>query len=167
MIAFTDSPTLDELRRQLDSLFADETDPLANMSNMASLLFHALPNLNWCGFYLRHASTLVLGPFQGKPACVRIAVGNGVCGSAVVQNETLVVDDVHAFPGHIACDAASRSEIVVPMRYHGAIIGVCDVDSPIVKRFDRELKNFLEDGVRLLIERCAGWERLVNLTFER
>jgi L-methionine (R)-S-oxide reductase len=124
------------LCRDLDALFAGERDPIANAANMAALLFHSLPDLNWAGFYILRGSELVLGPFQGKPACVRIPVGRGVCGEAVARGETLVVPDVHAFPGHIACDHASQSELVVPLRRDDRITGVLDLDSPRLSRFD-------------------------------
>jgi L-methionine (R)-S-oxide reductase len=126
----------DRLVRDLGALFAGERDPVANAANMASLLFHALPDLNWAGFYILRGSDLVLGPFQGKPACVRIPAGRGVCGAAVARGETLVVPDVHAFPGHIACDAASRSELVAPLRLDGRITSVLDLDSLRLNRFD-------------------------------
>jgi L-methionine (R)-S-oxide reductase len=125
-----------ELASQLDGLLQGERDFIANTANMASLLFHSLPDLNWAGFYLLRAGELVLGPFQGKPACVRIPVGRGVCGTAVAEKRSIVVPDVHAFPGHIACDSASRSELVVPLVQEGRIIGVLDLDSPLPGRFD-------------------------------
>src|SRR5262245_23176431 len=113
-----------ELNEQLAALFTDERDGLANCANMAALFFQALPELNWFGFYFLRGSELVLGPFQGKVACVRIALGRGVCGSAAQKRETVLVPDVHAFPGHIACDAASRSEIVLPLLEDGKLYGV-------------------------------------------
>ncbi len=126
-----------DLVLQLRGLTAGESDPVANAANTAALLFQSLPGLNWAGFYfLRETRELVLGPFQGKPACVRIAVGRGVCGAAVERERSILVDDVHAFPGHIACDAASRSELVVPLIRHGRVIGVIDLDSPVTGRFD-------------------------------
>ena len=124
-----------ELAAQLRALLTGERDWLANLANTAALLFHTLPDLNWAGFYLWKGNELVLGPFQGRPACVRIAPGRGVCGGAVVQRRSLVVADVHEFPGHIACDAASRSELVVPMMPGERIIGVLDLDSPLPGRF--------------------------------
>ena len=128
-----------ELSDQLRAMLTGERDWLANLANTAALIFHTLPDLNWAGFYLLRGEELVLGPFQGKPACVRIAPGCGVCGGAVVQRRSLVVPDVHAFPGHIACDAASRSELVVPMmRPDGHVVGVLDLDSPRPGRFDDE-----------------------------
>lgn len=127
------------LHGQLSALLAGERDWLANFANTASLVFHTLPDLNWAGFYLLRDGELVLGPFQGKPACVRIAPGKGVCGAAVAQQHSLVVADVHAFPGHIACDAASRSELVVPLVMSGkGIVGVLDLDSPRPGRFDED-----------------------------
>ena len=132
-----DKPGLyDELAQQLDGLLTGETDFIANAANMAALLFHGLPDLNWAGFYLMKAGELVVGPFQGKPACVRIAVGKGVCGTAVARRESVLVEDVEAFPGHIACDSASRSELVVPLIRHGDVIGVLDLDAPLPARFD-------------------------------
>ena len=125
-----------ELGAQLQALLAGETDAIANAANMSALLFHLMPGLNWAGFYLMRDGELVLGPFQGKPACVRIPVGRGVCGSAVARRQSIVVADVHAFPGHIACDAASRSELVVPLIKDGTVIGVIDLDSPVAGRFD-------------------------------
>ena len=124
------------LCRDLGALFAGERNPIANAANMAALLFHSLPDLNWAGFYILRGSELVLGPFQGKPACVRIPVGRGVCGAAVARGASILVPDVHAFPGHIACDSASRSELVVPLRREGQVIGVLDLDSPRLNRFD-------------------------------
>lgn len=121
---------------QLRAMLEGERDWLANFANTAALIFQTLPGLNWAGFYLLRGDELVLGPFQGKPACVRIAHGRGVCGGAIVQGRSLVVADVHAFPGHIACDAASRSELVVPLKASGRIVGVLDLDSPLPGRFD-------------------------------
>ena len=126
-----------ELTGQLRALLEGERDWLANFANTAALLFHRLPELNWAGFYLLRGEELVLGPFQGKPACVRIAPGRGVCGGAVAQRRSLVVADVREFPGHIACDAVSRSELVVPMMVGEEIIGVLDLDSPVPGRFDQ------------------------------
>ena len=128
----------------LESLVADETDSIANLANAAALIWEALPDINWSGFYLLRGGELVLGPFQGRPACVRIALGKGVCGTAADRRETIVVEDVNAFPGHIACDAASRSEIVVPLVVAGRLFGVLDVDAPKVGRFDEEDRRGLE-----------------------
>ena len=120
------------------ALLEGERDLIANAANLSALLFHSLPDLNWAGFYLLKGGELVLGPFQGKPACVRIALGRGVCGTAAQQRRTVVVPDVHAFPGHIACDSASNSEVVVPVVQGGRVIGVLDLDSPHAGRFDHE-----------------------------
>lgn len=127
-----------ELKAQLTGLYLGERDGLANAANLCALLYHSLPNLNWAGFYLLRAGELVLGPFQGKVACVRIPLGQGVCGTAAQRRETIVVPDVHAFPGHIACDAASRSEIVLPLLQNARLWGVLDLDSPIPERFDQD-----------------------------
>jgi len=147
------------LSKSLESLLEGETDALANLANASGLLADALERINWCGFYLLRAEELVLGPFQGKPACVRIALGKGVCGTAAQRRETLVVPDVNAFPGHIACDAASRSEIVVPILQDGRLRGVLDVDSPETHRFDDEDRKGLEELVRILTPRVR-WESL-------
>ena len=132
------------LGRQVDALLGAERDPIANAANVSALLFHLLPDLNWAGFYFLRGEELVLGPFQGKPACVRIAVGEGVCGSAVARRQSIVVEDVHAFPGHIACDAASRSELVVPLMRGDRIVGVIDLDSPLPGRFDPDDRAGIE-----------------------
>jgi len=129
-------PAYSELRQQLTALFAAERSALANAANMAALLFWGLPDLNWAGFYFLRQDELVLGPFQGKVACVRIALGKGVCGAAALRRQTLVVPDVHEFPGHIACDTASQSEIVVPLIQGDRLWGVLDLDSPKRSRFD-------------------------------
>jgi L-methionine (R)-S-oxide reductase len=149
-----DKPTLyRQLNAQLDALFADETNGLANAANMCAVLYHGLPQLNWVGFYFLRGGELVLGPFQGKVACVRIALGHGVCGTAAQRRETLVVPDVDAFPGHIACDAASRSEIVVPLLQNGRLLGVLDVDSPELARFDGDDSDGLNAACSLLLEK--------------
>ncbi|MGI6364242.1 MAG: GAF domain-containing protein [Bacillota bacterium] len=137
-----------ELSTILAALLADETDWLANLANAAALLFDQLPDINWAGFYLKKDGQLVLGPFQGKPACTRIPLGKGVCGTAAARGETLVVQDVHQFPGHIACDPNSRSEIVLPMK--GALPGVLDIDSPVLRRFDQEDARGLQAFLDLL-----------------
>ena len=129
------TPTFDDLLSDLRGLFAGERDPIANAANASAAVMQHIPRLNWVGFYFLRGSELLVGPFQGKPACVRIALDRGVCGTAASRRETLVVDDVHAFPGHIACDAASRSEIVVPLLRGGILLGVLDVDSPEAARF--------------------------------
>jgi L-methionine (R)-S-oxide reductase len=127
-----------DLLSALDALTAGEPDPIANMANASALIWQYLPDLNWAGFYRLIDDELVLGPFQGKAACIRIALGKGVCGTAAATRETQLVADVHAFPGHIACDAASRSELVVPIVRDGQVLGVLDLDSPEVARFDAE-----------------------------
>lgn len=142
---------------QVGALLSPETDWLANLANTAAVLFHTLPDLNWAGFYLSKQGELVLGPFQGKPACVRIPWGKGVCGTAVEQKKTVVVPDVHLFPGHIACDEASRSEIVIPIIQDGNVWGVLDVDSPYKGRFSALDQAYLEKLVDLLHEHI-DWE---------
>jgi GAF domain-containing protein len=127
-----------ELAAQIDALLTGETDPVANLANAAAAIYHGLPDLNWAGFYLLKRDQLVLGPFQGKPACVRIPLGKGVCGTAAVLRQSVLVRDVHAFAGHIACDSASESELVVPMTIGDRLIGVLDLDSPRLARFDAE-----------------------------
>ncbi|MFY9203011.1 MAG: GAF domain-containing protein, partial [Limnochordia bacterium] len=126
----------EQLNRELRELIGDETDSIANLANASALLFNRLPDLNWAGFYLMKGGELVLGPFQGKPACIRISVGKGVCGTAVAQRRSIVVPDVHQFPGHIACDPDSNSEIVIPIFAGERIRGVLDIDSPKLNRFD-------------------------------
>jgi len=125
-----------QLAEELAALLAGERDLIANAANTAALIFDALPNINWTGFYLLKDGELVVGPFQGKPACVRIALGKGVCGTAAATRRTIVVPDVAEFPGHIACDAASRSEIVIPLLKGAHLLGVLDLDSPLLNRFD-------------------------------
>ena len=141
-----------ELQQQLSGVLQGERDGLANCANTAALIYHALPELNWAGFYFLRDEELVLGPFQGKVACVRIPSGRGVCGTAAARRETVVVPDVHAFPGHIACDVDSRSEIVVPLIRSGVLLGVLDVDSPRPDRFDANDARGLEALVALLLE---------------
>ncbi len=142
-----------ELAAQARALLQGERDRTANAANFAALVYHALPGLNWCGFYFWDGHELVVGPFQGKPACVRIALGKGVCGTAAAARATQVVADVDAFPGHIPCDSASRSEIVVPMvAADGALIGVWDVDSPELARFDHDDRAGMEALVRVFLE---------------
>jgi GAF domain-containing protein len=140
------------LAEQVSAVVAGERDPIANAANICALLFDALPDVNWAGFYfLRSNRELVLGPFQGKPACVRIVFGRGVCGSAVAQRRSLLVADVHAFPGHIACDAASRSELVVPLMAGEDVLGVIDLDSPSVSRFDSDDQAGIEKIAALYV----------------
>ena len=138
------------LHQQLAALTHGVPYKIANLSNAAALLYHTLPDLNWAGFYLMENGLLVLGPFQGKPACIEIQVGRGVCGTAVAEDRTQLVDDVHQFPGHIACDGASNSEIVVPIHAGGQTVGVLDLDSPRVGRFTEEDRAGLEAFVRVL-----------------
>ena len=138
------------LCKLLDGLTRDVPHPIANLANASALLWQELPNLNWAGFYLLEGETLILGPFQGKPACIEIPVGKGVCGTAVKAGKTLVVPDVHQFPGHIACDCASNSEIVLPIHVRGEIWGVLDIDSPSIGRFTGEDRDGLQKFVDVL-----------------
>jgi L-methionine (R)-S-oxide reductase len=144
-----------ELLGELTALVEGERDPVANMANTAALLFHRLPALNWAGFYRLIGDGLLLGPFQGKPACIRIPIGKGVCGTAVAQRTSIVVPDVNAFPGHIACDSASRSELVVPLIQDGRITGVLDLDSPERARFDEDDRRGCEQLAAILMKACA------------
>lgn len=139
-----------QLQQQAAALLENETDMIANMANLSALLFNTLPQLNWAGFYIMRSGELVLGPFQGQVACVRIPVGQGVCGTAVSSGTTQRIADVHAFPGHIACDAASESEIVIPVRQGPDIIAVLDIDSPVLNRFTAIDQQQLEQLVQLL-----------------
>lgn len=141
-----------QLARDLSALLSGERDLVANAANTSALIFDALPDLNWAGFYLYKSDELVLGPFQGKPACVRIALGQGVCGTAAQRRQTVLVEDVHAFPGHIACDSASNSEIVVPLIRGGDLLGVLDVDSPKLRRFSATDQRGLEALARIFID---------------
>ena len=146
-----------DLAQQLRSMLAGERNLIANAANFAALAFHSLPGLNWCGFYLYDGSELVVGPFQGKPACIRIALGKGVCGAAAQTRQTQVVRDVNAFDGHIACDAASQSEIVVPLvKPDGSLLGVWDVDSPQVARFDDEDRAGMEALCAVFMASVSG-----------
>ena len=150
-----------DLAASLAGLLEGETDALANLANASALLAQGLERINWCGFYLLRGGDLVLGPFQGKPACVRIPLGKGVCGTAAARTETVVVPDVNTFPGHIACDAASRSEIAVPLVENGEIRGVLDVDSPELARFDAVDREGLERFVRTLVP-LVHWSDLIT-----
>lgn len=141
-----------ELAAQLRALLEGEYDFIANAANFSSLLYNSLPNVNWVGFYLLKHHELVLGPFQGQPACVRIAIGKGVCGTAAELRKTVVVDNVHEFPGHIACDSASNSEIVVPLIKDGQLIGVLDLDSPGVSRFNDEDAKGLNELAKIFLQ---------------
>jgi GAF domain-containing protein len=147
-----------ELSRSLRALLEGEPDLVACAANMAALLYWSLPELNWAGFYLVEPRTgdLLLGPFQGKPACIRIPIGTGVCGTAAARRETVVVPDVHDFPGHIACDSASNSEVVVPILDGERLIGVLDLDSPLHARFDADDARGLEELVQVLVAAIRG-----------
>ncbi|MBU0437973.1 GAF domain-containing protein [Staphylococcus succinus] len=138
------------LQKQVASLIEDESNLIAILSNVSALLNDSLDQINWVGFYLKENDELILGPFQGHPACVHIAIGKGVCGTAVAENTTQLVEDVHAFPGHIACDANSKSEIVVPLHRNGDIIGVLDIDAPIIGRFSNNDQHALEEIVKII-----------------
>ena len=144
------------LNQQAHALIEQETDLIANMANLSALLFNQMPDLNWAGFYIMRDGELVLGPFQGQVACVRIPVGKGVCGTAVATGQVQLVKDVHEFPGHIACDAASNSEIVLPLRHKGDIIAVLDIDSPSLARFDAEDQLGLEQFITILEQHLAN-----------
>lgn len=158
MFDFTPDP--DQPKPQLYAALVDaaaaltegEPDPVANMANIAALIWQFVPGLNWAGFYRMEGDGLVLGPFQGKPACIRIALGAGVCGTAAASGATQLVADVHAFPGHIACDAASRSELVVPVLRQGAVVAIIDLDSPLLARFDAQDA----EGIERLAARIAS-----------
>lgn len=149
--AGTTKEQYEHLERDVKALLHGETDPIANMANFASLLYHTLSNVNWTGFYLLKGKELVLGPFQGKPACIRIPIGRGVCGTAAARRETVLVEDVDMFPGHIACDSASRSEIVVPLIVQNQLYGVFDLDSPYPARFTIEDQQGLEKLIDIWI----------------
>jgi L-methionine (R)-S-oxide reductase len=146
-----------ELVRELAALIDGESDLVANTANMAALLYHRLPDLNWAGFYFARGRELVLGPFQGRPACVRIAWGNGVCGAAALRGRAIVVPDVDAFPGHIACDPASRSELAVPLVAAGRVVGVFDLDSPRPGRFDEVDRAGCERLAAVLLAHHPDW----------
>lgn len=135
---------------QLKGLIDQIPHKIANLANASALLGQALQDINWVGFYLLEDNQLILGPFQGKPACIEISVGNGVCGTAVLKDEIMLVKNVHEFPGHIACDSASNSEIVLPIHANGKIVGVLDIDSPLLARFDEDDKNGLFEFVKIL-----------------
>ena len=154
----TDKPRLyDELARQLAALIEGERDLVANCANMAALVYHGLPQLNWAGFYFARQGELVLGPFQGKPACIRIPWGEGVCGTAAARGSPIVVPDVHEFPGHIACDPESRSELVVPLVDDGRVLGVLDLDSPVAGRFDEDDRAGCERLVAIFLAHQLRW----------
>ncbi len=146
------------LCERLIALLGEETNFIANAANTAALLFHSLADVNWVGFYLAHGEELVVGPFQGKPACVRIPFGRGVCGAAAESGNTIVVPDVNQFPGHIACDPASRSEIVVPLMTWGKLVGVLDIDSAVLDRFDEDDREGLESIASVLLSSQSSYE---------
>lgn len=141
-----------QLSSQLDALLTGESNVVANLSNTSALLNQFFDRINWVGFYLMEDGELVLGPFQGLPACIRIPVGKGVCGTAVAKKQSIIVPDVNEFPGHIACDAASQSEIVIPLIKDGVILGVLDIDSPELNRFSEEDRVGLEEVIQVLIK---------------
>jgi len=141
-----------ELISEIKELIEGVPYPITNYANVAAAIFRSLPNINWAGFYLMEGDSLILGPFQGKPACVSIPLGKGVCGTAIKEKESMIVNDVHSFPGHIACDSDSRSEIVIPMVKNNKAIGVLDIDSPILNRFDENDKIELEKIVQFLAD---------------
>ncbi|HML46009.1 MAG TPA: GAF domain-containing protein [Clostridia bacterium] len=143
-----------DILEQADSLLADETHPIVQAANLSALIMDALEDINWAGFYFLHKGTLLLGPFQGKPACIRIPIGRGVCGSAAASRRTQCVPDVHAFPGHIACDARSRSELVIPLLQDGRLLGVLDLDSPSLNRFGEKEIALLEAVAARYAARC-------------
>lgn len=142
------------IAKQLEALTDTEHHPLPNLSNVSALIYTSMADINWAGFYLMERDSLMLGPFQGKPACIRIPLGKGVCGTAVEQDCIQLVDDVHQFPGHIACDCDSKSEIVVPIHYDGHVIGVLDIDSPVTNRFTWEDAEGLQNLVHILEKNC-------------
>jgi GAF domain-containing protein len=144
-----------QLQAQAQALVHGETDRIANAANLAALIFNSLPDLNWAGFYFYDGRELVVGPFQGLPACVRIALDKGVCGAAATTRQTQRIEDVDAFPGHIACDAASRSELVVPLVRNGELIGVLDLDSPQLARFDAQDQSGLEAIAQIFVDSLA------------
>lgn len=152
------------LKEQMKSMLEGEKDVIANLSNCSALLNEALTDINWVGFYLMKKNELILGPFQGKLACIHIPIGKGVCGTAVKTKKIQLVKDVHEFPGHIACDSASRSEIVIPLMLQDKVIGVLDIDSPSVARFDEVDAKELEEIAQLILEGCA-WEIEIRYDF--
>lgn len=156
--ASTETVDYELLTAQLEAVTSDERDTIANLSNASAILNMSLPNINWVGFYLVRNNQLVLGPFQGKPACIRIDFGKGVCGTAVATDTTQLVADVHQFPGHIACDSASNSEIVIPLHHAGKIVGVLDIDSPLLARFTASDRDGLERCAQILEQAC-DWRK--------
>ncbi|MBE6012153.1 MAG: GAF domain-containing protein [Lachnospiraceae bacterium] len=155
-----DGKNYEMLNQALKSLIEDETDALANLCNSAALLFYSMKDINWAGFYLYKENQLILGPFQGKPACIRIPMGRGVCGTAAHKKEPIIVEDVHQFPGHIACDGASQSEIVLPIIKDSILFGVLDIDSPIKSRFNENDQKGLQSFIDIL-SIYVKWDSLV------
>ena len=147
----------EKLKKEVRALIDGVPYEIANLANISAALWQALENINWVGFYLMNGGKLVLGPFQGKPACIEIPLGRGVCGTAAQKRATVLVEDVHQFPGHIACDSASNSEIVVPIFKNGAVYGVLDIDSPYLARFTREDQRGLEEIVKILEENLSTY----------
>ena len=145
------------LHKQLQALMEGEESLLPHLCNAAALIYGAMKDINWAGFYLLQGDSLLLGPFQGKPACIRIPLGKGVCGTAAGEDRAIIVDDVHLFPGHIACDSASNSEIVIPIRKNGRVAGVLDIDSPLLSRFDERDREGLEKLTELLANK-GRWD---------
>lgn len=152
------------LIKQLETILDGETDVIANLANASALLNEALPNINWVGFYLMREGELILGPFQGKLACIHIPLGKGVCGTAAGTGELQLVKNVHEFPGHIACDSASNSEVVVPMKWKQKVIGVLDIDSPEFERFDEIDATYLQQLTQLIVEGC-DWANACGYEF--
>jgi len=150
-----------DLKKECRELLSDERDFIANCSNFASLIYLRIKSLNWVGFYFIIGDELLLGPFQGKPACIRIKMGNGVCGISAKNRKTIVVPNVHEFPGHIACDSASNSEIVIPLIKDNHLYGVLDIDSPAFDRFSKKDKDELEDLVKILVD-CSDIEKIIS-----
>jgi len=149
----------EDLARELDALLSGETDCLANAANAAAMIYHALPDLNWAGFYFVRGRELVLGPFQGRPACSRIPFGKGVCGTAAIDCRSILLSDVETFPGHIACDTASRSELVVPLLRADGLVGVLDLDSPVLGRFDVQDQTGCEALAAITARHLSGLVR--------
>ena len=152
MNTLTRTSDLNLLLQQAEALLDNETDKIANMANLSALIYNSIDKLNWAGFYLFNNKELILGPFQGLPACVRLQLNKGVCGTSAAQRKTIVVKDVHTFEGHVACDSASNSEVVVPIIVSDQLIGVLDIDSPVIDRFDQTLVRFFEDIVQIYIK---------------
>lgn len=153
------------LIKQMKTILDGETDVIANLSNVSAVLNEALPKINWVGFYLMKQGKLILGPFQGKIACIHIPLGRGVCGTAAETGELQLVKNVHEFPGHIACDSASNSEVVVPMKWNDKVIGVLDIDSPEFERFDETDAKYLQQIVELIVNGC-DWSNACGYDFE-